>query len=500
MKKNKIRCTAAVLFLLMLLQAAVSCGQTGDPDTADSVAADTLFQETEELSTTKKDDLPEDINFDGETVTIYSRDHYRFNDEISVDELNGDIVNDAIFEREINVESRLNVNIENYREGDHHGSVDKLRTIVLAGDDTYDLFTASMYTVAPAATSGIFANLYNVEYIDLTKPYYTQDYVAKAQVGKGLYTITGDISLSLIRYSFCMYFNKNLVESFGLESPYDIVKSGAWTHDKLKSMISDVYVDLNGNGAEDDTDLYGLGTSNVIIVDAYCSSYEMAMFDQGGDGFPVMSVNVDRFVSAVEKIYNLNWETQGVRTYKEISDNNEMTDLCNYFSQDHLLFIHNWIYASETEYMRNMESDYGIIPYPKYDETQDSYYTFQHDQIGVFGIPVTSKKIDTAGAVLEAMSSESSNLVIPAYYDTALKGKYTRDPDSAEMIDIIHNNHFLDPAWIYCSYIGDLAQTPRNLMLSKSSDFSSYYAKRSKTYAKSLEKLIEKFTELESKN
>ena len=94
------------------------------------------------------------------------------------------------------------------------------------------------------------------------------------------------------------------------------------------------------------------------------------------------------------------------------------------------MFIHNWLYASETSYLRDMKSDYGIIPYPKYDENQDGYYTFQHDQIGLFTIPVTSTKKDMAGAVLEAMSSESSKTVVPSYYEVALKSKYSRDSES----------------------------------------------------------------------
>lgn len=147
-----------------------------------------------------------------------------------------------------------------------------------------------------------------------------------------------------------------------------------------------------------------------------------------------------------------------------------------------------------------MDEDYGIIPYPKYDEAQAGYYTFQHDQIGVFAIPSTSVRGETASAVLEAMSSESSVSLVPAYYDIALKGKYSRDSDSAEMIDIIHNGHKLDAAWIYCTTIGTLAQIPRNMMLAQSRDFASTYKRSEKLYAKTIERLTESFIKLDEKN
>jgi hypothetical protein len=64
-----------------------------------------------------------------------------------------------------------------------------------------------------------------------------------------------------------MYFNKQLVEDYGIENPYDTVREGAWTHDRMKTVVGAIYRDLNGNGAYDDDDFYGLGTSDVIIVD-----------------------------------------------------------------------------------------------------------------------------------------------------------------------------------------------------------------------------------------
>lgn len=259
--------------------------------------------------------------------------------------------------------------------------------------------------------------------------------------------------------------------------------------------VGNIYESPDGREPEC-SDYFEFGTSDVIIVDAYTASYDLRMMDIDSDGNPYFCINLEKFADAVKKLYELNHETTGVFPYVEISDNNEMTDLCNYFSQDHHVFINNWIYGTETAYLRNMQSDYGIIPYPKWDENQKTYLTFQHDQIGVFGIPITSTRVEAAAAVIEAMSSESALGLKPIYYDVALKGKYLRDETSAEMIEIIHNNRAFDPAWVYCLFIGDLAQTPRNLLLSGKSDFMSYYKKREKMYNRNLEKLIEAFSKI----
>lgn len=485
----------SAIFAALILLSVISCSKEAASVDSGTGTLDTAAETVEE--TTRLDDLPEGIDFDGTEVRIYSRSHFRFADEITVDDMNGDAVNDKIFERKQKVEERLNVKINNHKATDDpHGSIWRVRDLVWAGDDAYDIATASMYTAAPESSNAIFIDLLDAPYIDVTKPYYSADYIKSTQIGKSLYTVTGDISLSLLRYSFCVYFNKTLLENYGIDEPYDLVRAGAWTHDKLRSIVMGIYGDINGNGEVDMEDFFGLGTSDVIIVDAYTASYDLRMMDIDSDGNPYFCINLEKFADAVKKLYELNHETTGVFPYVEISDNNEMTDLCNYFSQDHHVFINNWIYGTETAYLRNMQSDYGIIPYPKWDENQKTYLTFQHDQIGVFGIPITSTRVEAAAAVIEAMSSESALGLKPIYYDVALKGKYLRDETSAEMIEIIHNNRAFDPAWVYCLFIGDLAQTPRNLLLSGKSDFMSYYKKREKMYNRNLEKLIEAFSKI----
>ena len=83
----------------------------------------------------------------------------------------------------------------------------------------------------------------------------------------------------------------------------------------------------------------------------------------------------------------------------------------------------------------------SFIPqaYPKYDEQQGGYYTNSMDQHSVFGCPVTlpESEYEFMGVVTEALNAESYKTVTPAFYDIALKNKYTEDPVTAQMIDLI---------------------------------------------------------------
>ena len=164
------------------------------------------------------DDLPDDLDFGGSEIKILSRGHFRFQDDITVEELDGEVVNDAIFQRAKLVEDRLNINIVNIQseEGGIHGPHERMQKVARAGTHEYDVFTASSYTTAPLGVQGIFYNLYDIEHIDLNKPYWMQGYIENSQIGSKLFTISGDILLSTIRSSFVVFFIR-----FSSPNPHD---------------------------------------------------------------------------------------------------------------------------------------------------------------------------------------------------------------------------------------------------------------------------------------
>ncbi len=147
-----------------------------------------------------------------------------------------------------------------------------------------------------------------------------------------------------------------------------------------------------------------------------------------------------------------------------------------------------------TEQIREMESNYALIPLPKWDENQQEYYTFVHDQYSIGGIPLSVQDPSMVSAVMEAMAAESYRHVSPAYYDLVLNGKYIRDADSAEMLDIAMAGIKIDFGWIHTYSLSSCSQNLLRHVLytNKSNSFSSQYAKTKKVYAKMMERLLEK--------
>ena len=143
---------------------------------------------------------------------------------------------------------------------------------------------------------------------------------------------------------------------------------------------------------------------------------------------------------------------------------------------------------------RNMESDYGVLPMPKYDEAQREYYC-ANSVNGVFGqgVPVTNDKLEMTGAFLEALAYESQKTVVPVYYETSLKIKLLRDEESIEMLDLMSRSRVFDLVYIY--NWGNTGEIYSNLMIKKSRDFASEYAKKENSIIAAMEKSLSEILE-----
>jgi len=103
--------------------------------------------------------------------------------------------------------------------------------------------------------------------------------------------------------------------------------------------------------------------------------------------------------------------------------------------------------------MRDMVGDYGIVPYPLYDESQENYITYNFGT-AFMSILLSAPDPEMSAVILEALNAENYKSVAPAYLDVALKGKYSRDDNTAEMLDLILDTTRFDFAFVNESSIG----------------------------------------------
>ncbi|MCR5681089.1 MAG: hypothetical protein K6G29_01460 [Clostridiales bacterium] len=485
-----------ILAALMLLPLFASCSETTQKDPAANTDPsgnpnEVVTEPAEDVPETKlKDDLPADLDFDGTDMRVAHRSGEKTTQEIYVEEDTGDALDSAIYGRNIKVEDRLGLTIVSLPSDDTQAL---LRRTAQAGSDDFDLCAAYQYYAMGMATEGILRNWNEIKYVDTSKPWWAAQFTEACTIGgERLYFLTGDAALSMLRNMATMYVNNTIyTQYFGaIPDLYSIVLEGGWTFDKMSEYCEDVYTDVNGDGKTDGGDIYGYGTTTLSMLDYSVAGAGLRWCEYDEEGYPKVTINNERTVNFVEKIYRLLYENIG--SYIAAPSVEGESDLINKFKSDTLMFLP--FRADVSEKLRDMESDYAIVPLPKYDETQAEYSTGVHDSVSVFCVPITNlEKAEMTGAFMEAFASQSYRDVTDVYFETLLKEKFARDMVTAEIFDIIKNGVYFDFVLLHSSSLSDVGHMIRDVISAKSSDFASAYAKKEKVINKTLGKLIDAY-------
>ena len=499
----------SILFLF-ILPVAFSCSKQNSEDgllqNGDSKIEENTPGAAESTNGDTPDSLPGDLDFGGAEFRVLHRngnDGYYgdgdvFEIEVFSEAENGDIINDAVYKRNKTVESRLNIKIKPIGIIDASWThayefFDYIKRSVSAGDDEFDVILGYAALMPQYAMQGLYLNINDLPYVDMEKPWWSQNFREEMSIGGKCYLLEGDYSLSLLARAMCVFYNKNQAENLGLENLYQTVINGDWTFDKMGEISKSAYVDLNGNGKRDSGDRFGTTITVGTYIDNMWFSFDQPVTTMDGDGYPVLAANTPKMAEMVLKTYEFLYENEGVDAPPETVENEPVN--LNNFSSGNILFWPNTLYKNVM--LRAMETDYGILPYPKWNKEQKKYMTGAQDNFSIIAIPATCSDKELVSAALEALSAESYRSVTPAYYEIALKKKYLRDDESVMMLDIIRSGLSFNFGAYHTDTIGDLRLLYRFLMNDKKSDWVSAYEKKEAAYQTGLEKTIENYMNLE---
>ena len=353
----------------------------------------------------------------------------------------------------------------------------------------------AMYYMISLTMENILLPMETMPYLDFEAPWYNHAFLETTNLNGHNYTVMGEVGQTMISGAFVMFFNKTLFDTFynGDVNLYQIVNEGDWTLDRMTALCEPVYQDANGNGEADEGDIFGHYFTNTDTLGAD-SFYGASMIDylkKDDDGTYFFNATCDRMFTFTEKMHKLLFE--GTNTLR-LPYNND--DIMNTMKADQTIFV-TWM-LSGVDLLRDMESDFGIIPMPKLDEAQAQYAEYVHDASSSFSIPVTENDAAMVAAFLEAMSAESFRIVTPAYFETALKAKYSRDSETSQMLDLIVEGIYLDFSYIYGGSVNAPIGKIRSLLASATNceNAASSLAKQEKATMKSLTKLLEKYEDI----
>ena len=499
MKHATIQTAALLLAALLTAPVCASCADTPAADSADTTAAVTEAQTAAETAdpndrTQIKDKLPDDLDFDGRTFTVFISCPSDQNDFLGgVEEQTGELVEDAVYNRNASVEERLNIElVYNPRTELTGGTLDAaVLKLLMAGDSSQDLFAGQQYGMAKLLTSGGFVTAEDLGYIDLEQPWWWKDYMDELTLGNsGHYFLVGDYFIESLRFTRAVLYNKDLYAQYydNGDALYDLVLNGKWTIDVMAECAKNVYVDLNNNGVTDEEDQLGfISWLKLASTDPFVYSTDISYTKRDKDGYLTLDMISDDAVTLCEKLVDFFWQPG---SYDGCTSDEQQASL---FSSGRALFMGN-ANLKTAELLREMKDAFGILPYPKFDEEQKEYRSLVHDAGLIGAVNGCSGNLDMAGAVLEALCAETYRSVTPVWYETALKIKYTRDDISAQMIDLIHDSITTNFIYAYNYALSDIGLQYRTLITNNSTDYVSRVEKQLKAAEKSLKELTDVFS------
>ncbi len=494
--KRIISLTLALLLLFSSVALTLtSCGKDetkkGDTEkTADTTAPaeeGDIFAERAAVS----DELGE-YDFGGKKFRIATHKPSDF--FVEEDNRNkGDLIADAKFNRNTTVENRFNAEIEITYTGTYSDVTAWVTKTVMSGADEFDLFASHTASAGGVVLKNVFLNWYDIPNVDFTKPWWSSSCANELTYDGKCILAVSDFNFSAISGSYCIIFNKNLANAYDLGNLYDVVLSGKWTFDYFYNLVKDIYADTDGSGDRNTGDFFGFAQSGAYQC---CDSSWLWAFDnptvaKDEDGIPVVAVKTEKINDIVTSLYDFFYNTNGVHYEPDNTAPQGLTLLLN----KQAIFATASISSPTGEGLRNFEDEYGVLPFPKWDENQNAYHTMASGEHTCMAVPKTVKDTEFVGTLVEALSAESYKQVIPTLYEIALKTRYLRDNESKEVLDLLIDGRVYDFGYIYDNFQG-FGFMLGSLMHSQNSNFESYYAKKYPNARLHFKKIVKVFDKL----
>ncbi len=494
--KKTTRIVCMVLLLLTLLVPLAACSNNGDDkpsggtsDTAKPSTPDTGGGDSSDTSAAQE----EKFNLGGRTITVMERElqdgtttYY----EINAPEVSAEVINNALYERNLAIEEKLNITLKSLvLPADNATRRQKLETTMKADERICDFVMDYGGNTMYYAVNGMICDLNQLEYLNFDNPWWYTDTMNDTAInGKNAFAV-GDMCTASYTSTAVIFFNKSLAKEYDIGDCYQLVEDGEWTYEKHMTMGKHVSGDLNANGVVDAGDRFMLIAANWYYQPYfYGMGYKLLGTDANGNPQlgELSESQYNALRSLIETVnssdcwYKAKYDKQGSTTKT--------------FQEGRGLFWVQLMVSSKS--LRDAEFDFGILPLPKRDVSQEEYISYLHTKTSLISIPVSTPDMDTVACVIEQMCKMSGDIIRPAYFDVLFDGIIARDAESTKMLDIIYSNVYMDLVQPLVQTGFSLDTVLRNAMdMNMSGAVSSIWKSNLTKNQKVIETVIEAFDE-----
>lgn len=440
--------------------------------------------------------VPENINFNGAKFRIAAREMF-LKEEVFAPETSTNPCDIAINERNAVVQDTYGIVIEPFVSYSTTvgGHADELVTLMLSEEDKYDI--SLTYAISSDfVVQGLAYNWNNLPYTDFSKEYWISEVNERLSIDGAIYNPVGEMCTTALTWTYAVFYNRTKGDQMYLEDDSSItetvfekIDNGEWTIDYFISLVGEIYSDIDDTTGLSKDDFYGFAAWTGNDVDMYPYALNIPIILPDDEDVLKFALGTEKASIAVDKINELYWNTNGSYCTGHDADTVQVHPIK--FAKGEALFTTAHLRQC-FEIFADMEDQYTILPYPMYDETQDKYRTSAADRYSVLTIPITATNFELISVITEALNYESMKRVVPAYYEETLQKKFTRDPESIEMLDLIMDGRTFDISTIL---FHEISWEFRHAITGRNKDFKTYCDRRQELFASKIKKVVDKYKE-----
>lgn len=301
---------------------------------------------------------------------------------------------------------------------------------------------------------------------------------------------TGPVSLAYYYSPCALAYNRTAAANYGIGDLYPVVADGKWTFDAFANIIKERSEDLDGDGKMTTEDFWA-----VISDELSAAAFFIGVggrHDEMKDGIPTFVIGDEANISRIEKVASyigdpgITLPTETLTGFDSFA-----VKKTHQFKIGKALFLAYNMNGIISQ-LRDMEDDYGLLPNPKWDESQEQYRTYGScfGPVGI-AIPVTVTDTEPAGVILESMAYISYNKVGALMLDITLKEKIARDENSKLMLDIIYQDIIYD--WTGIFSVGGAHVLVRDVCIGKKQNIASEWEKLKTTAEIKLKDILDAY-------
>ena len=488
MRRAILSANAALLLIASLL---ISCGDSTTVTTDTSANTTPVTELTETTIDDGRLPAPSVVDMNGAELRILNSTPESFNwatTTILVEEADGDILNDALFNREREVEDKYNCSIIEIPEDRTAIIETTLPNAVAAGDKYFDTAMVFDASVSNVLLKDCLMSWNDVPNLDLSNPWWDSAATKEYNFGGIQAAVTGAYSLYNYSTRHVYVFNNKMMAELDVdEDIYNMVREGTWTVDEMYRLGEMAVSDLNGDGKMDENDdRYGIIATPTRHYSALLMGSGVRYIDRDADGALYFAIDGNEYAQSVmAKFVALDLENKDIYTNKKADIN---VDINTVFTDGRAMFCA--AYVGEAAKMRGLEFDIGFVPAPKFDANQENYYSLvEGGAQSVLPRMLDENDLTKIGTILDAFAYHSYYESIPAYIDVLIMGKVARNEDSEEMLQLVFDTSAYDlgtgiwSAETKNKYVSTVFQTSKTDIASKTEKFKPI-----------IESQLEKFT------